>query len=245
MIKQRGTITEQEFESRELNEPIPLLIYLPPAFSPLYKYSILIAQDGKDYFQMGRLPRFADELFAGEQMEHVIIFGVPYQNAADRRTKYHPDGEKNDAYIRFLAHELVPWIEREYPALGIGKSRTLMGDSLAGTVSLMAALRYPNIFGNVILQSPFVNDKVLSAVKFHHDPHLLDIYHVVGKDEMEVAFSPERVEDFLTPNRKLHEAFKEAGFQTFYDEFDGGHAWTYWQPDVKRALQKMFSAKGG
>lgn len=241
MNKGQGTVTEYEFESRELDETISLLIYLPPGYSPLYKHSVVIAQDGRDYFQLGRLPRFVDELIHNNEIENVIIIGVPYKNVKDRRNKYHPDGEKNEAYIRFLAHELLPWIESEYPAYCIGKCRTLIGDSLAGTVSLMTALRYPNIFGKVILHSPFVNDKVLSEVKAHTEPHLLDIYHVVGKKENEVRFSPERVEDFLTPNRKLHEAFMEAGFTSFYDEFDGGHAWTYWQPDVKRALKMMFS----
>jgi enterochelin esterase-like enzyme len=33
------------------------------------------------------------------------------------------------------------------------QARTLIGDSLGGTVSLMTALDYPNMFGNVIMQS--------------------------------------------------------------------------------------------
>ncbi|RWR05534.1 esterase family protein [Siminovitchia fortis] len=237
----QGTITEIEFDSKELDEKLELLIYLPAAYSPLYKYSLLIVQDGKDYFQMGRLTRFADELLAGEKIENLIIAGIPYKNVKDRRQKYHPDGEKNEAYIRFLAHELVPWLEKRYPTSSVGKCRALMGDSLAATVSLMAAIEYPHTFGKVILHSPYVDDKVLSAVRSHKEPYLLDIYHVIGKDEIEIKFSQERVEDFLTPNRELHQAFEENGFDSFYDEFDGGHSWKYWQPDVKRALAMMFS----
>lgn len=237
----QGTITEIEFSSKELDEKLELLIYLPANYSPLYKYSLLIVQDGKDYFQMGRLTRFADLLLAENKIENLIIVGIPYKNVKDRRKKYHPEGEKNEAYIRFLAHELVPWLEKEYPTTNIGKSRTLMGDSLAATVSLMTAMEYPHTFGKVILHSPYVNDKVLSAVRSHKEPYLLDVYHVIGKDENEIKFSAERVEDFLTPNRELHEAFEENGFDSFYDEFDGGHSWKYWQPDVKRALTMMFS----
>lgn len=237
----QGTIAEIEFSSKELDEKLELLIYLPANYSPLYKYSLLIVQDGKDYFQMGRLTRFADLLLAEKKIENLIIVGIPYKNVKDRRKKYHPEGEKNEAYIRFLAHELVPWLEKEYPTTSIGKSRTLMGDSLAATVSLMTAIEYPHTFGKVILHSPYVNDKVLSAVRSHKEPYLLDVYHVIGKDENEIKFSAERVEDFLTPNRELHEAFEENGFDSFYDEFDGGHSWKYWQPDVKRALTMMFS----
>ncbi|MCR2820961.1 alpha/beta hydrolase [Lederbergia panacisoli] len=235
----QGTIHDIDFKSNELDETLSLLVYLPATFSPLYNYSLLIVQDGKDYFQMGRLARYADELIAEKKMENIIIVGAHYRSVTDRRNKYHPAGEQNQAYIRFLSHELVPWIDKEYPTTGMGKGRTLMGDSLAGTVSLMAALKYPNIFGRVILHSPFVNDTVLKAVENHQTTSHLDIYHVIGKEETVVKVSKNR--DFLTPNRELHELFKEKGYNTFYDEFDGGHSWKYWQPDVKRALLKMFS----
>ncbi|MBW8350442.1 esterase family protein [Bacillus sp. IITD106] len=235
----QGTITDIDFKSNELGETLSLLVYVPATFSPLYKYSLLIVQDGKDYFQMGRLARYTDELIDQGKIENIIIVGSHYKNVKDRRNKYHPDGNQNEAYIRFLAHELVPWIDKEYPTTGMGKSRTLMGDSLAGTVSLMTALKYPNIFGQVILHSPYVDDIVLEAVKNNQNSSLLDVYHVIGKEESVVKVSNNR--DFLTPNRKLHQLFLDKGFNTFYDEFDGGHSWKYWQSDVKRALQKMFS----
>ncbi|MBS4204051.1 alpha/beta hydrolase [Lederbergia citrea] len=236
-MQPRGTINEVEFDSTALGETLPLLVYLPASFSPLYKYSLLIVQDGKDYFQMGRLARFADELLDKREIGNIIIVGVHYKSVEDRRNKYHPNGKENQTYIRFLAHELVPWLDKEYPTTAMGKSRTLMGDSLAATVSLMAAIKYPNIFGQVILHSPYVDETVLEAVRGHRDPSLLDVYHVVGKEEDVVKISNNR--DFLTPNRKLHDLFVEKGFHTFYDEFEGGHSWKYWQPDVKRALQKM------
>lgn len=235
----QGTINEIEFESNELQETLTLLVYLPANFTPLNTYELLIASDGRDYFQMGRITRYADELINNSEIDSVIIVGVPYKSVKDRRSKYHPAGEEREAYMRFLAHELVPWLENEYPTPKVGKARTLMGDSLAASVSLMAAIRYPNIFGKVILQSPYVNEKVLDAVRNHPSPNLLEIYHVIGKDETNVTISD--LKDFLTPNRELHKLFEEKGFQTFYDEFDGGHSWKYWQTDTKRALKMMFS----
>lgn len=235
----QGTIHEIEFQSNELGEILTILIYLPANYSPLYKYSLVIAQDGKDYFQMGRLARFADELLAEQAIGNVIIAGIPYKSVKDRRRKYHPDGEENPAYIRFLAHELLPYLDKEYPTYQMGSSRTLMGSSLGASVSLMAAAKYPNIFGQVILQSPFVNEQILETVRSHPAPHLLDVYHVIGKEETEVKTTDGKVKDFLAPNRRLHDLFVEKGFHTFYEEFDGGHTWKYWQPDLKRAMEKM------
>ncbi|WP_176215222.1 alpha/beta hydrolase [Cytobacillus gottheilii] len=237
----KGTIKDLTFSSKELNEDMELLVYLPSSYSPLYKYSVLIASDGKDYFQFGRAGRVADELISKSEIENIIIVGIPYKSVDDRRRKYHPDGEQHEAYIRFLAHELVPFIDQEFSTFQMGAGRALAGDSLAATVSLMAALQYPNTFGKLILQSPYVNRNVLVAVEAFKDPHLLQTYHVIGTEETEVKTTAGKVEDFITPNRQLEKIFKAKGFPYYYEEFKGNHTWKYWQPDLKKALIKMFS----
>ncbi|WP_243354901.1 alpha/beta hydrolase [Bacillus litorisediminis] len=239
----QGTIEDHTLFSQELQEEIPLLIYKPSHYSTLYKYSVLIVQDGKDYFQMGRIGRTADLLYAEGKIENLIIVGIPYRNVNDRRTKYHPDGEKQNAYIRFLAHELVPFIDHHFPTYQVGFGRALGGDSLGATVSMMAALKYPNIFGKMLLQSPYVDEKVLAAIENFDQTHLINIYHVIGKQETEVKMTNGEVMDFLQPNRELHDLIKAKAIQHYYDEFEGNHTWKYWQPDLKRALQKMFPKK--
>jgi enterochelin esterase-like enzyme len=236
----RGTIKEHTIKSNELEEEILLLIYLPANFSPLYKYSLLIAQDGRDYFQLGRIGRLADEYLFGREIENLIIVGIPYKSVEDRRRKYHPDGEQNQAYIRFLAHELVPFLDKEYSTYHMGSTRALIGDSLGATVSLMTALQYPHTFGKVILQSPYVNDQVLEMAEGFKETALLDIYHVVGTRETEVHTTNGKTEDFLKPNRKLSSILSSRSAAYFYEEFDGGHTWSHWQPDLKRALKVMF-----
>ncbi len=72
---------------------------------------------------------------------------------------------KNAAYIRFLAHELAPYIDENYPTYQMGKGRVLIGDSLGGTVSFMTALMYPHTFGKVVMQSPFVDETVMNLAK--------------------------------------------------------------------------------
>ncbi|KQU60612.1 hypothetical protein ASG66_13330 [Bacillus sp. Leaf406] len=240
MTTARGTVEELVLYSEALNEEIKMLVYLPASYSPLYKYSILITQDGKDYFQLGRIPRLADELLGNGEIENTIIVGVPYKNVQDRSRKYHPAGEENADYIRFLAHELTPKLDELYPTYQMGKGRALIGDSLGATVSLMTALKYPHTFGKVILQSPLVNETVLEAVESFASPHLLDIYHVIGQGETEIKTTDGQIKDFLTPNRELNHVFEEKGYTTFYDEFDGDHTWKYWQPDLRRALTFMF-----
>lgn len=236
----KGTIKEFTLQSKELGEEMELLVYLPANFSPLYKYSLLIAQDGRDYFQLGRMGRLADELLYEREIENIIIVGIPYKDVKDRRRKYHPSGEQNQQYIRFLAHELVPFLDQEFPTYHMGSTRALIGDSLGATVSLMTAIQYPHTFGKVLLQSPYVDYSVLELVDNFSNGQLLDIYHVIGIQETEVKTTNGKFSDFLRPNRELSSIISKKPFTYFYEEFNGNHTWTYWQPDLRRALKLLF-----
>ena len=236
----KGTVKDLTFYSEALQENMQLLIYIPANYTPLYKYNILIASDGKDYFQLGGIPRLADELIDDYEIEGLIIVGVAYKDAFDRRKKYIPSGEQFEDYLRFLVHELVPYLDDEYSTYCLGQSRGLIGDSMAATVSLLAAIKYPNIFGKAILHSPYVDELVMERVENAQDYKNLSIYHVIGTDEDEVVTLDKTVKDFLTPNRQMHTLMVNMGYNTFYEEFEGNHTWKYWKPDLKRALIENF-----
>lgn len=236
----KGTIKEATLFSNALGEEITLLIYLPPSFSPLYKYHLLIAQDGKDYFQFGRIGRVADELLANHQIAETIIVGIPYSSVQDRREKYHPDGPQNKAYIRFLAHELIPYLDEQFPTYQMGLGRGLIGDSLGATVSLMTALKYPHTFGKIMLQSPLVNEEVLERIRQFDSYHLLEIDHIIGTGETAVQTTIQTTEDFLTPNRELAQLLKSTNSEYTYEEFNGNHTWKHWQPYIAKMLVRMF-----
>ncbi|XQY92853.1 alpha/beta hydrolase [Metabacillus sp. HB246100] len=242
MSKQTGIINEHSFYSQALQEEVTLLIYLPENYSPLYKYSLLIAQDGQDYFKLGRVGRQVEALVKNEEIEDVIVVGIPYKDVEDRREKYHPDGAKFTQYIRFLAHELVPYLDKEFPSYQVGMGRALIGDSLGATISLVTGLTYPNTFGKLILQSPFVNQHVLDVVQNYTSSSRPLIYHQIGTKETEVKTTDGQISDFLTPNRKLKDAIKEKELPYTYEEFEGDHTWKHWQPALTPILKLMFKA---
>lgn len=236
----QGKIEEVNFYSEALGEEMQILIHLPHNYTPLYKYAVLFGSDGKDYIQYGRVGRVIDEQLDQEEIENVIFVGIPYKSVAERRRMYHPEGDKREAYTRFLAHELVPYIDANYPTYQIGAGRALVGDSLAATISLVTAIKYPNIFGKVILHSPYVDQFVLDKVETVKDPSIFSIYHVIGTEETEVQTQIDGIQDFLTPNRTLKTLIEEKGFSYFYEEFQGNHTWKYWQADMPRAISQTF-----
>lgn len=237
----QGKIEEVTLYSEALGEEMQVLIHLPANYTPLYKYQLLIASDGKDYIQYGRTGRVIDQLLDDSEIENVIFVGIPYKSVKERRRMYHPEGDKREAYTRFLAHELVPYLDANYPTYQVGHGRALIGDSLAATISLLTAAKYPNIFGKVILHSPLVNDYVLDAVKTVKDVAAFSIYHIIGTEETTVETQVDGIQDFLTPNRSLKAVIEEKGFDYFYDEFEGDHTWKYWQKDMPRAIRFNFS----
>ncbi|MCF6136910.1 alpha/beta hydrolase [Pseudalkalibacillus berkeleyi] len=240
-MAQQGKREERNIYSEILNEEIQLHVYLPPSYTPLLRYSVLIAQDGKDYFNLGKIARSSETLFEDGAVEEYIIVGVPYKDVQDRRRKYHPSGEEHEKYVRFLVYELLPFIEDEYSTLELASARGLIGSSLGATVSLVTALEYPRTFGKIALQSPYVNDKVLDLVTNVKDPSLLSVYHVAGKGETEVETTNGKQKDFITPNRELNKRFASKSFgEYYYEEFDGDHKWTYWQPDIPKALKFLY-----
>ncbi len=237
----KGKMIEETIESKYLEETMTLKMYQPETFSPLYKYNICIMQDGNDYFQMGRIATLSDRLHEAEEITNTVFIGIHYKDKFDRREKYHPSGKQNEAYTKFLVNEVVPLLDDILPTYHMGQSRALMGDSLAGTLAFITALKYPNTFGKVIMQSPYVDETVLDALENAKDIHSIDIYHTIGTDETNVDTTDGKQMDFVKPNRTLKEALKEKGSTYTYHELEGGqHTWKYWQKDMKRLLTTMF-----
>ena len=208
----------QNIDSEYLQEEISLKIYTPEGYSPFQQYNICMMQDGNDYYQMGRVASVSDQLHEDGDIEHTIFIGIHYQDKYDRRKKYHPDGEQQDAYIQFLSQEVVPFLDENFSTLKTGQSRILMGDSLAGTLALMTAIKYPHIFGNIIIQSPYIDQTVLQLVKNTEDLPVLNIYHTIGENETAVKTTDGSILDFLIPNRELSKLLLNKGMNYEYKE---------------------------
>ncbi|MBN8233752.1 esterase family protein [Halobacillus kuroshimensis] len=238
-----GSMTEYTINSQYLDEEMTLRVYTPNNFSPLYKYHFCIMQDGNDYYSMGRAATLSDKLHREERMERTIFIGIHYKDKYDRREKYHPDGPRQGDYVSFLIREVVPFLDEQLPGYNMGRGRTLAGDSLAGTLALMTAVKFPNIFGNVIMQSPYVDDHVLEVVNTGRQLSSLTIDHTIGLEETDVETTTGERMDFLEPNRKLRDLLQEKPVSYTYHELDGGHTWGSWQKDFERALLNIFSGE--
>ncbi|WP_332237519.1 alpha/beta hydrolase [Sporolactobacillus sp. KGMB 08714] len=242
-MKLQGKMSDIAVESKLLMQTLPVISYLPPDYDPDRRYPLLIAQDGRDYLQIGRLFSTADDWIGKNIIRAIIVIAIPYENLESRRQLYHPDGPKNRSYLRALSEEIVPQIAGRISIDPDPESRTLIGDSLGGTVSLAAALERPDLFRGVIMQSPYVNERIIEQIGSTEAIRALSIYHSIGREETAVKTTRGTVEDFLLPNRMLHRALSRSGPNHYtFHELDGGHTWRSWKPDVRSALLERFYA---
>ncbi|MDY0396102.1 alpha/beta hydrolase [Virgibacillus halophilus] len=242
-MRRKGKMTEHKIDSVYLKETMTLKIYQSENYSSLYKQNLCIMQDGNDYYQLGRAATFSDRLHEARKMENTVFAGIHYKDKFDRRKKYHPDGAEQNNYVKFLAKEVVPFLDDLLPTYLMGQTRALLGDSLAGTIALMTALKYPHTFGKIIMQSPYVDEKVLQAVKDAPAMDGLKIYHTIGTAETDVTMTDNKRADFLASNRRLHDALQAKNTSYYYRELpEGEHTWKYWQNDLSNALTTMFGS---
>src|SRR5699024_3735045 len=158
-----------------------------------------------------------------------------------RWKKYLPDGEQFEAYKLFVYEEVLPLIDDLVPINPLGTKLSLLGDSLGGTISLMIALDYPQLFKNVIMQSPYVDDTVLEVVEEFAELYEPDIYHTYGAKEVDVPTTKLGRIDFVRPNEQLVKLL-DPKFTNYIYEInpEGNHTWKYWQQELPDILAKVF-----
>lgn len=237
-----GTMKTEDINSAYLQEEMQVKVYLPKEFNSIYAQEICYMQDGDDYFQMGRIATLSDRLHEEEVLVNTVFVGIHYVDRPDRLRKYHPKGKAFTAYQQFLIKEVMPFVEALLPLNPLGKTNSLIGDSLAGTFALATAVDYPALFPKVIMQSPLVDDAVFQRVDAADSISRLSIYHSIGLEETAVKTSLEEVVDFTRPNEKLAAILSEKGASYLFERIEkGNHTWKYWQEEMPDVLEKMLS----
>ncbi|MBB6448503.1 enterochelin esterase family protein [Geomicrobium halophilum] len=240
-----GEIRSLTFSSSILDTEFELFVYIPPNYHDGVAYHLAIAQDGQDYFKLGKIGRKIETLILDEAGPETIVVGVPYPRIAARRKWYHPDGEATGEYLQFLTEELLPYLGREFSLQEEADGRTLLGDSLAGSLALLACLKYPDTFTRAAMHSPYVNDTLLNTIDASAELERLTIYHTVGSKEEEVKGTDGSIMDFITMNENLHAKLVDKVSNYRYKIFENGdHTWRTWEPDLHKALHFMFIQHG-
>lgn len=137
------------FRSAILNENREIRIALPESYDQTtLRYPVLYLLDGspEKLVQGAGVTRFLAA--ARNRIPEMIVVAIPNTN----RNRDLTPGPGAETFERFLAEELLPWVEREWRA---APDRVLVGHSLGGSLVAHAALNRPTLFrGYLAVSAP-------------------------------------------------------------------------------------------
>jgi enterochelin esterase-like enzyme len=146
-------------------------------------------------------------------------------------------------FARFVAMELLPWLNTQHQELRLVRKRTLIGLSYTGLAAAFVAKEFPGIFQRVISQSGsfWWNDCWLSEQYRLGARVPTDFYLDVGTEELaENVLHRDYVMQVVSQLEGVHrfrDVLRHKGHSVKYVEFDGGHDFTAWRQTLPVALR--------
>ena len=231
-----GELAEDGFQSKALRRYTPFWVYRPARYTPALRYPLLVVHDGLDYLKYCSMSTVLDNLIHRGEIAPMVVAFVP--PSGDRLVEY----ANHAPHARFVARELLAHLGERHSLLDSPEARTLMGSSFGGVATFSTAVRYPGVFGSLVLESASlvftdigqdhrggaVFDPVVKFVNAYRDrPRAVSerIYMTCGM-----------YEPLITPNRSMVSTFRETGMEVRYVEARDGHNWENWRDRLRDAL---------
>jgi predicted alpha/beta superfamily hydrolase len=187
-------IISDKFEIPQLGRQRRIWIYLPAGYASSHKkYPVIYMHDGQNLFDAYTsaygewgIDEILDKLPAKQEC---IVVGIDH-GGEYRITEYDPYDSKygkgrGDDYVDFLVKTLKPYIDAHYRTKAGASNTTIAGSSMGGLISMYAALKYPDIFGNAGVFSPafWIAPEIYQLAKQKDLPAKSRFYFVCGDAE--------------------------------------------------------------
>ncbi|MEU6846963.1 enterochelin esterase [Streptomyces sp. NPDC046716] len=216
-------------------------VYVPPGGRPAGPgLPTLVLCDGDMWFGRGAFQRTLDLLIADGRLPPLLVLAP---DAVDRHTRNRELGAR-DAFVTYLADELLPWAADRWPLAGDPARTVVAGQSLGGMAALHAGYLRPDRFGHVVAQSPSlwwrpdlppgVRAPVLGV------PWLVGRYAAAAPRPITVHLDVGLHEGAMVDHcRSLYDTLHSARYQVTRAEFNGGHDQACWHVALADALIRL------
>lgn len=233
-----GVVQSDTIHSRILGGTRRVSIYATPGV-PLRDANVAVFLDGGIYVNRIPTPAILDNLYAARKITPTVAVFV--DNGGARSDDYY----FSDAFDRFLADELLPWVERKYGVKPEPARTVVCGASLGGLASVYAALRRPDAFGKALSESGAF--WVPGRGSEDQEPEWLArfiaraprsnafLYLTVGSNEFTVAGET----TLLASNRHLRDILQLKGYAYRYVEVPGDHEPVNWRRVLPEGLMAV------
>jgi enamine deaminase RidA (YjgF/YER057c/UK114 family) len=238
------------FASKFLPPARNLIVFLPPGYREgNRRYPVLYMHDGQNLFdpatgfagQEWHLDEVASQLIAAGKIPPLIIVGI--YNTSGRMQEYTSGmGDKQSLYARLVVEEVMPFIDAHYRTLQGPENTGLGGSSLGALVSVAMGLKYPQVFGKLVVMSPSVfwdSKVILKAVSQFEGKARPKVWLDIGTKEGSNPVST------LENTRELRDALAAKGWKLGADlrhvEAEGAeHNERAWSQRIGPAIEFLF-----
>jgi len=182
-IKIHGAALEGNLENDAVDRDV--IVFLPPSYATgksrrypvvyaLHGYSIGAAQ----WSQEIHVPQTIEGAFAQGAQEMIVV--LPDSKTVHNGSMYSSSVTTGD-FERFIANDVVSYIDAHYRTIPKRSSRGLVGHSMGGYGASRIGMKHSDVFGSLYIMSPCCmsargagpsnpeNDKALAAVKTPDD----------------------------------------------------------------------------
>lgn len=157
-----------------------IIVWLPTDYevNKNQKFDVLYMHDGQNLFDPAtssfgvdwQVDETVDSLIATKKIKPIIVVGI--YNTKDRSSEYNP-AEKGGDYMKFLVHQLKPFIDQNYRTNPGRNNTSVGGSSMGGIISFALAWEYSEVFSKAICMSP--------AFKISHIDYVKEVENYSGK----------------------------------------------------------------
>ena len=216
----RGELVPGFLTSTALGYPVNYQVYKPAEYSDLSDLPVLYVTDGHEYADdgMGSLVAVLDNLIADGLIRPVMaVFIDPRVYGSNRRAEQYV---LNDEFVRFVADELVPVIDESYKTSTHRADRGILGTSLGGLNSAWFALKAPETFQRIAIQSPAFQVG---------DGRIIDLYREAPRLDVDIFMTWGTFHDFGDATREFQSILDAKGYDYAHVVVNEGHSWGVWR----------------
>jgi enterochelin esterase-like enzyme len=239
--KMKGKLDTISYPSKTVGVKRRALVYTPPGFSKTKKYPVLYLLHGiggteKEWLNGANPHVIFDNLYADKKLEAMIVV-MPNGRAMpdDRAIGNVFDSAKVQAFATFekdLLGDLIPFIEKKYPAYKDREHRAIAGLSMGGGQSLNFGLGNLDKFAWIGGFSSAPNTKL---------PEVLISDPEEAKAKLKLLWiSCGEADGLIHFSKRTHDYLFMKGVPHIYYVEPGGHDFNVWKNDLYMFSQLLF-----
>lgn len=211
---------------------------------PARRFPVIYLHDGQNLFdartaahgewklrrQMARQPLYRQAILVG--IDHGGIDRL-HEYAPFRRGKY---GGQGDAYLRFIAETLKPFIDNTYRSWPQREATGMAGSSMGGLITAYAAVRCHAVFGKFGILSP----------SLWFNPHIAEMLAPESDPSTQIYLSGSRTEmrNMAPLLENIYWKFKSTGRDDKHARIvirdRGRHGEAFWGREFKPMFEWLF-----